>query len=129
MQFRGTTLLTVLALILCASCATNSSPEQHNSDQDKFIARWHSCIDRNIDDLDHGSNSPDSIIESTLVTCQGHKRDVLATFPLKYEKRLDTIMTNKAYESGFSRLSKRRGVGDSVTTSYRRLLELQSSGF
>lgn len=113
-----------LSLVLSA-CATSTHKASDDIEQERAIARWHQCLDRNYKSFDTGSNSPYGIIEDSLVVCQGHKRDVLATFPEKFEGNLGKRMETNAYETGFESISEARGVADSITTSFNRMVASQ----
>jgi len=112
----------MLWIALTASCVSPPVKPTAKLSQEEVIARWHRCLESNVDHQDENTNSPGIILENTLIACQGHKRDVLATFPKQYERRLDSLMREKAYEAGFERISNRSPAGRSVSSIYQKLL-------
>ncbi|MBX2825190.1 MAG: YgdI/YgdR family lipoprotein [Gammaproteobacteria bacterium] len=97
----------LLALLSCAltACATNSPIEQQDDGQARAIERWHRCVDNSMIRLSSNTAQLNGMVKETLVVCQGHKSDVLATFPTRMEKAVDNLMVEQVYESGLTQLA------------------------
>lgn len=117
------TCILAVILLLSSGCTTSPTNPEDSFSQQETITRWQRCINTNIDANDEGTNPVNSILERTVSICQGHKRDVLATFPRKYEHQLADLMEERAYETGINRIAIRRNGLDSVSAGFRKLID------
>lgn len=90
---RGNCLKSIVAIttmIIVSSCATQSQYEQE-SVQQAAIARWSRCIDRYA--LATGTSG--TSFHTVNLTCDGHKRDVLLSFPAHLEDKIEQLLTER----------------------------------
>lgn len=123
----NTVYLFLLALLLTGCASTGDPSVPAANDQDTAIAKWQLCLDRNLVELDVNQNPPHQVINAMLIACQGHKQDVLDTFPAHMEKSLGRIMVNQAYQSGVEEIALRRGLFSSPPGKVLRALVLDTS--
>lgn len=95
-------LLTICLLpLLLGACATTPHTSQEAAEhQAAVIDRWHRCLDNSFTRLENTESPIEGQIETTRVVCQGHKEDVLATFPRHMEKALANVMAEQVYKTG-----------------------------
>ena len=81
----------LLALATISGCAsTGESPAvDHRSE---ILARWSQCVDQRAKDYD---GAPHKALNYVFNRCDGHKRDVLASYPRHLENRLDQMLKDK----------------------------------
>jgi hypothetical protein len=84
-------IVAVTALIIVSSCATRSQYEQE-TEQRAAIARWSQCIDR----YSLATGTSETSFHAFNHSCDGHKRDVLLSFPAHLEDRLEKLLTERA---------------------------------
>jgi len=101
---RNLFILPFLAVALTA-CASKGQREEHYQTQKLVIERWHNCVDKSLQRLSAEKSRLDGMVKDTLVVCQGHKTDVLATFPSRMEKAVDNLMVEQVYASGMNQLT------------------------
>ena len=81
-------LLIVLATV--SGCASTSKSPVNN--RDEALARWSQCVDQRAKDYD---GAPHKALNYVFNRCDGHKRDVLASYPRHLENRLDQMLKDK----------------------------------
>ncbi len=69
--------------------------------QQDYIASWRHCVDDNLTRLKTEGRSAKSSVDNTLIACQGHREDVLATFPDHLHKPLQELMVQQTWERGY----------------------------
>ena len=95
--FMGYPVATILVLscTLLGGCSVldKPSPELMQQQQQKALTRWQNCLNR------ISNQASDRPIEaaSDLITdaCEGHRRDVLLTFPASMERQLDALLMER----------------------------------
>jgi len=82
-------LTTLICISLLSGCAT--TPDSSNAENQRMaIQRWQACIERNTSDSTNTLNGVQQLME---YKCEGHTRDVIATFPRHQEKQIDQLLT------------------------------------
>jgi len=88
---------TLICVSLLSSCA--STPATPNVDHQRMaIQRWQACIERNTNDSTATLNGVQQLME---YNCEGHTRDVIATFPRHQERQIDQLLTAYALRQAF----------------------------
>ncbi|MFK8077237.1 MAG: hypothetical protein AB8B84_11670 [Granulosicoccus sp.] len=81
--------LSVIALtVLCSACSITQTHK--HSEQQATLSRWYQCVER------HTAAFSGSILDmqqTVLIRCEGHQRDVLATYPEHLEDRVNTLLS------------------------------------
>lgn len=87
--------LAVLSLVLLTGCATTQSGNTELEDQQLAMQRWNDCIDRNTQ-----SQNLTAVKISQLLnhSCEGHKRDVIDSFPPHMSKQIDQLLVSRLYK-------------------------------
>ncbi len=98
--------------ILCLSCfallsgcsSMNPLPLGAEQHQKEALARWHQCLDRH-------TGLPDTTqmrqaAHELQSRCEGHRRDVLMSFPATVEPQLDAILREQTLRSAFGETLK-----------------------
>lgn len=92
---------TIFFLISCAllsGCANGRmTPIEVQQQQQIALGRWHNCLDR----VSTQAVKDPLEITSNLITniCDGHRRDVLLTFPASMERQLDALLKERGMRS------------------------------
>lgn len=86
-----TLLITLMTLSACASVAPIDTEEE----QQQALLRWNRCLERNIGEMPEGFVDGSESLERA---CDGHKRDVLMTYPPRMEKALDSYLVQRTRE-------------------------------
>jgi len=108
MQYPVQTLFILLTLLLSA-CANTGVTTDSDEDQALVIERWNRCLDNSFIRLANANTSLKRSVKNTLVVCQGHREDVLATFPRRLHRQLRTVTEEQAYRAGLN-----QRIGDQV---------------
>jgi len=90
MAHRIATLLFISCTLIsgCASMSNNSSAIQ--AQQQEALARWHNCVKQA---SSKASGEPvEAAADIISNTCEGHRRDVLLSFPESMERELDALL-------------------------------------
>lgn len=98
--------ISLLTLLLSACASTPQSAQEANDRQSAVIDRWHRCLDNSFQRLAKTESSIEGQIETTKVVCQGHREDVLATFPRHMEKALENVMAEQVYKAGIQQVTR-----------------------
>lgn len=101
-------------LILLAACSVKPI-EPDRSSQRAALMRWSQCLERF---GDRYQKSVGALITSAQSICEGHRRDILATFPEHQENQVNTILSEKT-RVFTSRLVK-TGLGNSAHEEARQ---------
>ena len=80
----------LIALATVAGCASTS--ESPVNTRGETLARWSQCVDQSAKDYD---GTPQKALNYVFNRCDGHKRDVLASYPRHLENRLDQMLKDK----------------------------------
>lgn len=94
-------LVGCLLALLLGACSGNTTKPATAELQRQTVERWQNCLERNGQD-GVGSNDFRKVINTV---CDGHKRDVLATFPRHLEAEVEQILARNAIEYLDSRSS------------------------
>ena len=90
-------ITTLLFISLLSGCAT--TPDPINAENQRMaIQRWQACIERNSTDSINTLNGVQQLME---YKCEGHTRDVIATFPRHQEKQIDQLLTGYVIRYSF----------------------------
>jgi len=90
-------VLLVIGLFLQGCSLTREFSDQHK--QHAALDRWYQCLARFDSNVEH--------------FCDGHRRDVLATYPAHMSKHLDTLLEQQTQEKRLSRAVK-TGLGNTT---------------
>ena len=82
-------LTTLICISLLSGCATTHDPINAEN-QRMAIQRWQACIERNTSDSTNTLNGVQQLME---YKCEGHTRDVIATFPRHQEQQIGQLLT------------------------------------
>lgn len=93
--------------VLLGGCATNPAQTElsRKSIRANALQGWNRCLNGHLRDGD-GSGRPLSISES-IDSCQGYRYDFISTYPRHLSGSINKLLTDAAYRSGFSSLSKK----------------------
>ena len=117
-----------MALLLSACATTPQSAQQAAEHQTAVIDRWHRCLDNSFERLSNTGASIEGQIETTKVVCQGHREDVLASFPRHMEKALDNVMAEQVYETGLKKATGSEKIDVNLQSLTRTTLAYPISG-
>ena len=88
---RVLSLLTVVTLT--QACSITPSPVNKEALQKAALARWNDCIERH-QETHAGSYTDQRQLVNT--RCEGHQRDVLATFPRHLENQVGMLLSQRS---------------------------------
>lgn len=103
-----------LAAITLAGCTTAAPKPSGIELQRSAMQRWNACLERNVDPQKMTANRISQLVR---VDCEGHKRDVIASFPPHMEKQIEQMLISNAYQLVDSGESSR-----DVTTKHGELI-------
>lgn len=83
-------LITLTASL--GACATPTSQADLTRQQDAALQRWVSCVDRQVD-----ADTVSDALSRVDQYCEGHKRDLLAAYPLHLEKKLSAALVQETH--------------------------------
>lgn len=90
---RAATTLSLVTLVLAASGACAVTPSADESARRRAaIVRWDACIERELTALGEAGADPARVGRR----CEGHRRDVLDTFPVHLAPRVERMMDARA---------------------------------
>jgi len=87
----------------------------NDGDRDEALVRWSQCVDKRTQDY---TGTPSKTMDYVFARCDGHKRDVIATYPRHLERRVDNILLEKTRAKTLSHM---------VETTYREFSGPQAS--
>ncbi|NND91174.1 MAG: hypothetical protein HKN42_09945 [Granulosicoccus sp.] len=132
MVARRLTVVLVLAagMSLVGACSTTGkAPRQ--AEQSAAVARWNLCIERFSDVYD---GSRQTMGPRANAYCEGHRRDVVSTFPRHLENQIDTLLSQRAAAIMSARMIRTTAgdlwtdsKGAQVDTLRMRVMEARSS--
>lgn len=99
------TLLITLAVFI-NGCALMAAPEPDTATQSLALQRWSHCIERFSNRLSSSSTGSYHAIKAH---CDGHQRDVVATFPGYLENQVETLLSQRVSAMTSSRFVKTEG--------------------
>jgi len=85
---RNLVILTIVSLT--SACSTTHPHGNREELQQAALTRWNGCIERNQEKHD---DSAMDIHENVSTSCEGHQRDVLATFPIHLENQVNSLLS------------------------------------
>jgi len=94
-------IVAALALTTLSACVLAPSEEQLEKQQ-AAIDRWDRCTTEH---ATHASGSLLIAMSNIEHLCDGHRRDVLATFPPHLEKRLNTMLVDRTRQMVVTQLA------------------------
>ena len=81
-KLKGLYTFAILGLALLQGCSSLQE-KQNTTEQRETLTRWNHCLERFETEAEH--------------YCDGHRRDVLATFPHYMEDKISRILEQKTY--------------------------------
>lgn len=91
-NFVGKHLLLTL-VILSSACSTTPSTVPQEELQQAALARWNGCIERNSGNHDNFAIDLHKVVSTR---CEGHQRDVLATFPIHLKNEVNSLLSKRS---------------------------------
>ncbi len=79
----------LMGLCLLSGCVISTSPSQRDQ-QHTALLRWQTCVQQQ---TEFASDAESSILDEIEYRCDGHKRDVIITFPEHLENQIRTQLT------------------------------------
>ncbi len=101
-----TRALAVTFAVMLSGCALMAPPQANPDTQQQALQRWSHCIERFANRL--GGTSGISYRDVNAF-CDGHRRDVVATFPEHLENQVLTLLSQRASVMTSSRFVKTEG--------------------
>lgn len=86
-------LLLLTAVISLSACTTTPSVENPEELQHAALTRWSSCIERYSDMQNTQKINTHEVVRAR---CEGHQRDVIATFPIYLENQVNSILSQRS---------------------------------
>jgi hypothetical protein len=86
-------LLLLLTVILLSACSLTQAPDNQEELQHAALIRWGDCIERHQDMHKHLAADLHKMVS---VRCEGHQRDVLATFPVHLENQVGSLLSERS---------------------------------
>lgn len=90
--FRVSGIVVVVGSLALSSACSIKPVEPNRFSQRAALDRWNQCLERF---SDRHQGSFDSLRHTPRSICDGHRRDVLATFPVHVENQVDTILSDR----------------------------------
>lgn len=87
------TFLVSTVTLLCTACSVTQAQKFSDQQQQESLSRWYQCIERHTDA--HEGSFLDMKREVS-VGCEGHQRDILATYPEHLENQVRTLLSEHA---------------------------------
>jgi len=88
-------ILLLISAALTTGCANTGEPlPSAESLQRAALSRWQNCLDRELGHPDGLSSL--SATKHLMNRCDGHRRDVLLSFPASMERQLDEALRERA---------------------------------
>ena len=81
------------AVLFCSACSVTQPQKFSDQQQQESLSRWYQCIER------HSDAHEGSFLEMKRVIslgCEGHQRDVLATYPEHLENQVSALLSQHA---------------------------------
>lgn len=79
--------------LFCSACSVTQPQKFSDQQQQETLSRWYQCIER------HHDAHEGSLLEMKRVIsvgCEGHQRDVLATYPEHLENQVSALLSEHA---------------------------------
>ncbi|ASJ75397.1 hypothetical protein [Granulosicoccus antarcticus] len=94
----------LISVSLLGACST--TPSSHKAQQGEIIARWTHCIQK----FSHAyTGSAAMMARRAEAHCEGHRRDVVATFPGHLKNRIESLLSQRAYKITTAQVIKTTG--------------------
>ena len=93
MAYRFTTILIISFAMLSGCSNLYKTPPELKIQRQEALARWDSCLHR----VSQKASEEPVKVTSDLITniCDGHRRDVLLSFPASMERQLDAELMER----------------------------------
>jgi hypothetical protein len=85
--------LVLSTVLLVSACSITQEPVNQEELQQAALNRWNNCIERHRDSHDKLAMDLHKVVSAR---CEGHQRDVLATFPLHLENQVNSLLSKRA---------------------------------
>jgi len=102
----------LLVLTSISGCTTMNT---NDGERDEALVRWSQCVDKRTQDY---TGTPGRTMDYVSSSCDGHKRDVIATYPRHLERRLDRKLIEK---------TRAKTLNHMVATTYSEFASPQAS--
>jgi len=98
--FKYGAVVFAVCIPMLSACSTTAATEDPKERQQKVVQHWQACLERNALERNSQGSELSPMDYSTIVntSCEGHKRDVIATFPHHQEAQVDAILSANAYQ-------------------------------
>ncbi len=80
-------------VVSVSACSTSGKSTLFDEHQQAALQRWNNCIER--ERADHKGSILD-VHQAVSAQCEGHQRDVLATYPEHLENQVDALLSDRA---------------------------------
>jgi len=88
-----TNIVSVSLLVLVSGCAITQPHDINEAEQTAALQRWQQCIESNR--VGFAGNAIDAH-QAISLRCEGHHRDVLATYPKHMENQVDSLLSQRS---------------------------------
>lgn len=86
-------LLLLTAVALTSACSSTHPPTNQEELQQAALSRWNGCIERHQVLQD---TAVIDLLKEANTRCEGHQRDVIATFPAHLENQVDSLLSQRS---------------------------------
>ena len=91
-------LVVVTSLALASACSSIKPVEPDRALQRAALGRWSQCLERFGERFGQRyDGAVGSFRQTTKSVCDGHRRDVIATFPPHLENQVDAILSDRTH--------------------------------
>jgi len=77
-------------LVVLNGCANLRPVVNESAEQKAALERWHSCLQR----FDESTVKPPQLINALQKYCDGHRQDVVLTYPARLENEINDALSN-----------------------------------
>lgn len=85
-----------LIVLVLAGCSTTAEPRHDSIEAQRgAMERWNACLERNAASPKITAMRINHVLKHT---CEGHKRDVIASFPKHMATQVDQLLISNAYQ-------------------------------
>lgn len=112
-MYTGGRLVTIALLVIFTSaCSSLSKQEYDPAVQNSAINRWALCLERFTEGY---RGKPNRIQHNANAFCEGHARDVLATYPAHLENQVTSLMSHRSSTITTARYLKTAAASDQAS--------------
>ncbi|MEE9334850.1 MAG: hypothetical protein V3U65_12255 [Granulosicoccaceae bacterium] len=94
--------VTIALCSLLGACASTQNQSNIRIEQKAALQRWDNCVDLQ---TEFGSAS-EALLRVNLY-CEGHKRDLIATYPAHLENEVSKVLTQRTQKLAAEQLARR----------------------